>query len=356
MPSSPPALRELALELRRLRIEHWPDTRALTQAALAKVLGGEEPLSPATVASWENRTAPKLPPRERVLAYAQFFATRRSLEPTPHLVPVSDFTPEEQAAYRMLRDKLLRLHGAARGSDEPAVIRRSWQFTDLGPVTIVCTELPEKERPGLARPDQPNYTELLSYGDLDSMVELFGHVRSENPSMHVAFKTVPRVTPDDLSSHVTIIGGIAWNPVTARLLNLARLPVTQREHRDVPFGEIFVAQGDDGEREFLPEWSGPHTGVPEQDVGLLARLPNPLNSSRTLTMCNGIHSRGVYGAVRSLTDAQLRDSNERYIADNFPDQKFCILMRVQIIEGRAMTPDFSTEGTVLYKWPSGADA
>jgi hypothetical protein len=54
-----------------------------------------------------------------------------------------------------------------------------------------------------------------------------------------------------------------------------------------------------------------------EDVGLLARMPNPLNSNRTITMCNGIHSRGVLGAVRTLTDARLRESNEQYIARAF---------------------------------------
>jgi hypothetical protein len=89
-----------------------------------------------------------------------------------------------------------------------------------------------------------------------------------------------------------------------------------------------------------------------EDVGLLVRMPNPLNSNRTLTMCNGIHSRGVLGAVRSLTDARMRESNERYIARNFRDyQQFGILMRVPVIGGRAMTPDFSIAGTVLYQWP-----
>jgi hypothetical protein len=69
-------------------------------------------------------------------------------------------------------------------------------------------------------------------------------------------------------------------------------------------------------------------------------------------MCNGIHSRGVLGAARSLTDARLRESNERYIARNFRDyQQFGILMRVQVIGERAMTPDFSIAGTVLYQWP-----
>src|SRR6266487_375343 len=77
MQPAPPLL-ELALRLRNLRIDHWPDSK-LTQGALARVLGGDEALSPATVASWENKGAPKLPPRERMLAYAQFFATARSV-------------------------------------------------------------------------------------------------------------------------------------------------------------------------------------------------------------------------------------------------------------------------------------
>jgi hypothetical protein len=63
----------------------------------------------------------------------------------------------------------------------------------------------------------------------------------------------------------------------------------------------------------------------------------------------------VFGAVRTLTDERLRESNERYIAENFPDnQPFGILMQVQVIEGRAMTPDFSIPGTVLYQWPTAS--
>jgi len=349
---APPALLELALHLRYLRIEHWPDSK-LTQSALARALGKDVPLSPATVASWESRTAPKLPPRERVVAYAQFFATRRSLEPEPTLVPVDNFTPEEQAAHKGLLAELLRLHSAARGgaaTEAPIVARRSWHFTDSGPLTLVCAQLPKEEASRLAELDNPNYTRLGGFADLDAMVELHGHVRAENPGMGVFFKAAPDVKADDLSGHVVIIGGIAWNDVTRRLIDLSRLPVRQEEDPAVATGEIFSTETDDGERKYLPEWS-PETGKLMQDVGLLVRMPNPLNSNRTITMCNGIHSRGVLGAVRTLTDARLRESNEQYIARNFPDNQFGILMRVQVIEGETLTPDFHTEGTVLYQWP-----
>jgi hypothetical protein len=351
--SVPPEQLELTLRLRSLRVEQWPDTK-LTQSALASVLGGDEPLSPATVASWENKTSPKLPPRERILAYAQFFATRRSLAPAPQLVPTDSFTQEEQASYETLRDELLLLHAAASGSSKPDLIvpRKSWRFNDTGPLTLVCAQLPDEEAGPLANPANPNYTALLSYGDLDAMVELHGHVRMENPPMDVFFKSAPKVVADDLSGHVVIIGGIGWNEVTKRILDLTRLPVTQKEIPAIQTGEIFVAKIDGTEQEFLPKWSETDPAKLTEDVGLLVRIPNPLNSNRTLTMCNGIHSRGVYGAVRSLTDARLRESNERYIARNFRDnQQFGILMRIQVIEGVAMTPDFNIAGTVLYQWP-----
>ncbi len=79
-------------------------------------------------------------------------------------------------------------------------------------------------------------------------------------------------------------------------------------------------------------------------------MPNPLNSSRTLTISNGVHSRGVFGAVRSLTDARLRDANEKYISSNFDSESFLILMSVKVIEGKTMTPDFSSTDGVLYLW------
>ena len=353
MPPAPPAL-ELARRLRQLRLEEWPDTR-LTQGTLAKAIGGDDSLSPATVASWENKAAPKLPPRDRVVAYAQFFATRRSLEPEPHLVRVDGFTEGEAATYEDLREELLELHAAARGTPEAQpVARRSWLFTDAGPVTLICAQLPEAEAGPLANPDDLNYTELLSYADITSMVELHGHVRAENPEMDVFFKSSPEVKADDLSGHVVIIGGIGWNEVTRRILELTRLPVMQEEDPAVPSGEVFVANIGGKSHQYLPRLSEGKPVKLLEDVGLLVRMPNPLNSNRTLTMCNGIHSRGVYGAVRSLTDARLRESNERYIAHHFRDnQEFGILMRVQVIEGRAMTPDFSIAGTVLYQWPSG---
>ncbi|HEY6497153.1 MAG TPA: helix-turn-helix transcriptional regulator [Trebonia sp.] len=341
---------ELARRLRDLRQEC-----KLTQKELGAALGGDQALSAPTIASWENKSAPKLPPQDRILAYAQFFATPRSMEGSPGLLPLEDLTPEEHAAYEVLRDEFLRLHAAVRPtSTEASAPRKSWKFSDDGPITFVCAQLPEEEASPLANPAKLNHTALLGIGDLDAMVELWGHVRMENAHMEVAYKSAPQVAADDLSGHVVIIGGIGWNDVTRRILDLAQLPVTQVDEK-VPDGDVFVALVDGKEKPYLPSFSPTDPTKLTEDVGLLVRMPNPLNSNRTLTMCNGTYSRGVLGAVRALTDKRLRDSNERYIARHFSDnQQFGILMRVQVIEGVAMTPDFNTDGTVLYQWSSAS--
>jgi hypothetical protein len=351
----PPAALQLAQRLRQLRLQ-WADAR-LTQGMLAAAFSAEEKLAPATVSSWESTNAPKLPPPHRLRAYARFFATQRSVEqPVPALLPLETFTPEEQATYSALETELLGLRSSVAGdsTEQEIASNISWLFNDAGRVTVICAELPDIEKGPLAEPSNPNYTELHRYADADALTELFGHIRAENPLMDVRFKMPAAIEDDDLMQHVVLIGGLVWNEITGRLSEMARLPIRQFEHPELLTGEIFIVDSDGQEREFWPKWEDEGRAMLAEDVGLLARVPNPLNSSRTLTICSGIHSRGVYGAVRSLTDAELRDANERYIAAYFgKSDSFAILMSVQVIKNKGMTPEFNRGGVVLYQWPQG---
>jgi hypothetical protein len=272
----------------------------------------------------------------------------------PALVPLDSFTEEEREEYESLHAELLALHAAASGTGqaaETAPAPRSWLFPGFDPVALVCSEIPDKQRPSMANPENPNYTKLLSYGDLDALAELFGHIRAENPMSQVTFKSAPNVLPDDLTSHLVIIGGIGWNPLTEDVLNLAKLPVEQVDDPDYKSGDPFFLKTPGAEPLPRPVWSAAEQPKLREDIGLLARMPNPMNTNRTLTFCNGVHSRGVYGAVRSLTDAQLRESNERYIAENLPGGTFGIVVRVTImVTGDAMTPDFNNPRTILHQW------
>lgn len=353
-PAAPAAL-ELAQRLRQLRLQR----PGLTQDQLAAAFKVEGSLSSATVSSWESLRSPKLPPAQRLDAYARFFATPRSVEGDPRLLPLDQLTPDEIAAYDKLVADLLRLRNAASG--DPLTVeqtfKRSWNFQDNGRITLVCAQLPDAQIGPFGKPSNPNYTELQTYADLDGLIELFGHIRAENPASLVRFRTRSEIERDDYSGHLVLLGGVVWNEITGRLSNMAKLPIRQVEHPDLDSGEIFIAEVDGRSREFWPQWRNEDGGkrVLTEDIGLLARVPNPLNASRTLTICNGIHSRGVYGAARTLTDAELREGNENYISSHFGDaESFGILMSVKVFAGETITPDFNTPGVVLYQWAGDA--
>jgi hypothetical protein len=352
-PRANPDVLRLAQRLRDLRERKWPEV-GLTQAALATALSGEEHVSPATVSSWENLGSPKVPPSSRLSAYARFFATRRSVEvDPPGILPPDDLTDDERTVFEALETELLALREAVKKplAKDDVSVTRSWHFSDSGKVTLICAQLPKDKTGALADPIDPNFTELLSYADLDALVELHGHIRAENSTMDVFFKLSSSVVPDDLSSNLVLLGGIGWNDKTQRLSEMIDVPVRQIEDPEIKTGEIFLLERDGNEERFLPKWSD--SGALVEDVGLIVRTRNPFNSNRSLTICNGIHSRGVLGAVRALTDAELRDSNERYIVENFSDlSNFAILMRVSVMDGQAMTPDFRAPDCVLYRWPS----
>ena len=356
-PGPPAAGSSLARRLRELRRSHFPNAK-LTQLQLAQALSEDEPVADSTLSSWENVKAPTLPPHSRLSAYAQFFATERSLEgDEPRLVPTEKLTPAEQQAQDQLERELFKLRDAAVGS--PSAGRQFWRFDDDAPITVICSDLRKSDElvlGPLSEEDNPNFAEFYSYGDLDALFDLYGHLRATNPATPVHIR---RGTTPDLPNHLIVLGGIAWNDVTRRLNDMLALPVRQVVDEKIHSGEIFVANaGDNRGREFRPRWreDDPGTsdkpGVLLEDVGMLARLPNPYNELRTLTYCNGIHSRGVLGAVRSLIDPAVRDDNERYLEETFSgSDRFVILMRVPVLGGQTVSPSLKSAGTVLFQWP-----
>jgi transcriptional regulator with XRE-family HTH domain len=354
MPPAPPAALQLASRLKQLRLQ----SPRLTQRQLAAAFSVEESLSPATVSSWESLNAPKLPPEHRIHAYARFFATPRSTRyKPPKLFSLDELNQDEVKAYERLEAELLRLRSAASGEspEEDLIFARSWLFRDGGRVTIVCARLPDEVIGEYGDPENPNYTKLQTYADIDALVELFGHIRSENPAATVHFKIPRDVNTDDLTGHLILLGGVVWNDITGRLSEMAKLPIRQINDQSLESGEIFVADVEGKELPFWPKWADEDgKKVLIEDVGLLARVPNPLSASRTLTICNGIHSRGVYGAVRTLTHLEMREGNEKYISMNFAGARsFAILMSVKVIRNEATTPDFNSPDVVLYKWAEG---
>jgi hypothetical protein len=228
------------------------------------------------------------------------------------------------------------------------MLGRFWRFADAGPVRIICGRLPEQMRPKFARGSHHNYIQLAAYADLDALVELFGHIRTLNPESDVRFELATRIESDDLPAHLVLLGGEAFGQVSIGLRSQIDLPIRRVLVDDIEDGVVFEVQGE----RYYPKFAEGGKLVTE-DVGLLARMPNPFDPARTLTICSGVFTRGVYGAVRCMTDSEFLAQNEDYLAGRFGDAKrFAIVMRVPVIDHATATPDLKNSGNRLYEFPA----
>ncbi|MGH3613970.1 MAG: XRE family transcriptional regulator [Pseudonocardia sp.] len=353
-----PAAGRLATRLRQLREHEWQDV-TLTQAQLATALSAQSKVASATLSTWENVNNPKTPTTARLSAYARFFATRRSLDGKPHLIAADDLRPDERVRFEQLEEELYELHAALGEAPPPPPVvgrRLLLQFDDTGPIVIVCPQAPEDDWGKLADEKNPNYTHLHRFADADALLEMFGHIRALNPERQVLHRLPSRTRKSDLQHHLVILGGVAWNATLRRIqLELRkRLPIEHFEDSRLLTGEVFRVRDEESGTESV---HFPATeeidGVVEtmEDVGLVGRLTNPFNSSRTLTICNGVHSTGVMGAVMTLTDETVRQRNEEFLADRYPTGEFAMLVRVPIVDGSALAPDLQNPNVRLFEWP-----
>lgn len=346
----------LAHRLRELREGNWPDVK-ITQRRLAQALGVSVPL----ISSWEGAKA--VPPVDRLDAYAMFFATRRSIESEPFaLLHEADLTDAEGADRDELRRELLALRDAAEahGLDGSPVDPKHldpWQFADDHRVTIVCGQVPPEEVPERVRfagTGKPDFTEMYTYADLDALFELHGHIRAVNPTSQVNIRVASRlVDPDRYADHMVLLGGVDWNAATREFLRILDLPVSQVERDEDPDGWFEVSDREEPTR-FHPVLAREAAGEPilREDVAHFFRAPNPFNHERTVTICNGMFSRGVLGAVRALTDERFRDRNADYLRGRFRGGVASVLFRVLVTKGVVvLTPDWTLPDTVLHEWP-----
>ena len=167
--------RRLAERLRDLREREYKQLTQkpspLTQKQLAKVLGGAEALSIATVSLWEKPGSNRLPPPQRLATYARLFCSSRSFEAgSPRLLRDDELTEQERERERELYAELLALRERAQSTGPSthrprAACTRAPQF-DLAhsgrpAVSIVCSDAPEEDRPSYADPSHLNYSHML---------------------------------------------------------------------------------------------------------------------------------------------------------------------------------------------------
>lgn len=322
----------LGARLRELRQEH-----GLTQGNVARVLG----VAVSSISQWESGA--KVPPPARLGDYATFFASENPTRggKLPALASLGD---EQRRARAGIKEELDGLRSSPPDYTGAEVVSDFWRFPDGGPVRILTGRVPARNLSPLASPERRNYIGTSAYADGDSLIELYGHVRALNPTSDVRFEIARHIDPRDLQAHLVLLGSPAMNPMRRQVR--FGLPVRQVEVDDLGHGEIFEVAEE--ARQYRPTLHGDRL---IEDVGLLARFPNPYNVRRTLTLCSGVFTRGGFGAVRCLTDPELRTRNHEHLKRRFADSdNFGVLMRVPVVRNATATPDLSNPDTWIRAW------
>jgi len=337
--------RRLAERLRDLREREYAP---LTQKQLAKALGGSERLSTATISLWEKPGSDRLPPPQRLAAYARLFCTSRSFASGGlRLLRDDELTEQERLREAELYEELLALRDRAQVANmAPAVSgqRESiWRFPEGEAVSIVCSDAPEP--PPYADQANLNYSQYARYADLDALIEVFGQVRADNPASMIRLLPTEELVQDFALNHLVIMGGAAIIDTAPYFAQDIPLPVP----KPIPGTETHVFDCRVGEE--TREFASTHDdGVLVEDIGLVARGPHP-NVQRTVTMLSGITSRGVHGAALCFTDSHVRLTNEQYLQEAFGNaDAFCILMRVPVQNNIALPPNLWRDNVRLYEW------
>lgn len=239
-----------------------------------------------------------------------------------------------------------------------------FRYAEYSTVTIVCPDLPIHLRTPLSLAGDLNVTRSFRLADLDAAMELLTHVQKHNPTASVRVLSAAEVDPELLVEHLILLGGAAWNAMTAWFLELLELPVQQRcdEHDQRPDSDIFFTAVDGVRVEYAPHLvrvggriGEAHARSSGHDVSLFARARNPFNDGRTVTICNGVLSHGVLGAVRSFTDQALGPANTAHVLSQTDGATYCLLARAQIVNDQALPIDLTNSANRLFEWTALAN-
>jgi transcriptional regulator with XRE-family HTH domain len=341
----PPAPPRLAERLRELR-----ERQGLTQGLVARVLGGQKPLSTATISLWEKPDSGRMPSPQQLAAYARLFCTARSFGTRDaRLLGDDELDGQERQRQAELYQELLALRNttqAARAAPAGASGPRSvfWHFPEGRAVSIVGSDAADP--PPYASPDHPYYTRYARFADLDALIEIFGELKAENPGKLIRILAPEDLVRDFALNHLVVIGGAAVYDTAPYFAEDIPLPAA----RPIPArqGWVFECAVGDEKREFTSEYRGESLTA---DVGVFARGPHPNVPSRTVTLLSGITSRGVHGAALCFTDPVVRADNEMYLRETFGDtEAFCVVVRVPVRNDEALPPNLRREHARLYEW------
>lgn len=199
------------------------------------------------------------------------------------------------------------------------------------PTTIVVIG-PDTRRVELLPTDAtPDYSYLEFFGDKDTILEasvFLARTYSDSTLTRYPASWLPAALR---SMPLVVVGGpndedgVGGNRVARQIMDHYELPITYHDDCEgLDYAGASYRTAFDSEGHITLDW------------GLVVRVCNPWNTQVRALLIQGVHTHGVLGAFRAITDPSLMNSATTWAASlNTEDPLFSALIRVAVLDGVA---------------------
>jgi hypothetical protein len=199
-----------------------------------------------------------------------------------------------------------------------------WRLAPEATVDVVCSEIPEPERPGFATPNDRNYLRYAKFADLDSLIYVRTRLAQACPDLTVRdFSPSEHFNTD--ADNLIVIGGPPWNAKFREFL--PQLPFYFEPH---PLGEddpvVFPVL--DGRR-LAPRWTANCELL--EDLAVFTRLT--LARGTTVFLLGGCLTLGVLAAAQCFLHGERGASNAAHIGALVGEADFVLVVEARRLGG-----------------------
>ncbi|MPZ28470.1 MAG: hypothetical protein GEV12_19185 [Micromonosporaceae bacterium] len=217
-------------------------------------------------------------------------------------------------------------------------LREFWRLSAGSRVDIVCSEIPESERPYFADPADRNYLRYAKFADLDGLMYLRTRLAQLSPTATVRDFS-PSEYYDTQADVLIVVGGPPWNAKYREFL--PQLPFHFEPH---PLGEddpLVVPQLND--LMIGPRWTEHHELL--EDLAVITRLT--LAQGTTVFLLGGCLTLGVLGATYCFLEGQRGARSVSYVTEQVGHDDFVLVTEARRVGGITDVADLTMVNPLL---------
>ncbi len=229
----------------------------------------------------------------------------------------------------------------ATSPESPAwrqIVCQFWGLTPTARVDIVCSEIPEDERPDYASPRDRNYLRYAKFADLDSLIHVRARLTQACPDITIRDFS-PSEHYDLDTDRLVVIGGPPWNAKYREFL--PQLPYYFQPH---PLGEddpLVIPQLDN--LKLGPRWTARSELL--EDLAVFTRLT--VSAGTTAFLLGGCLTLGVLGAAKCFLQGERGAASIRYVTEQIGDDDFVLVTEARRMGGMTDVADLTVVEPLL---------